>query len=131
MIYLLNYFEMRRLSVSRNNCCGEIRLKHESFELSHRQVGIILPYNLLTDIESCEGKIECKVQPGFITCLLRLKSRELFGIAYAELNLKAGTVETYNPVRLHGYVGGEVKKWFSVLNRTDHDTDVAFQCPGM
>ena len=40
MIYLLNYFEMRRFSVSRNNCGSEIRLKHESFELSHREVGM-------------------------------------------------------------------------------------------
>lgn len=53
-----------------------------------------LPYNLLTAIESREGKIEREVNPGFIMCLLRLKSCELFGIANAKLDLETGTLET-------------------------------------
>ena len=54
-------------------------------------------------------------------------SRELFGIANAELNLEAGTVQTNYPVRAHGCVGEEVKKRISVLKRTAYNTDVAFQ----
>lgn len=38
MVYLLNYFEVRIFSVSRNNCQGDMRLKHNPSELSDREV---------------------------------------------------------------------------------------------
>ena len=120
---------MRRFSASRNNCRGEVRFKHKPFELRYRKIRIILPNDLFADIEGCEGKIECEVKPGFVAGLLRLKSGELFGIAYAELDLEAGAVETDDLFRSHVGIGREVKKMPSVFNRTDDNTDVASQRP--
>ena len=47
----------------------------------------------LQALRGSEGKIERKVKPIPVRGLLRLKSCELFGIAYAELNLEADAVE--------------------------------------
>ena len=68
---------------------------------------------------------------GIAVLILLLKSCKLLGIAYAELNLKADAVETDDLFRSYVGVGGEVQERFCVFNRTDHDTDVAFQCPRM
>ncbi len=82
------------------------------------------------DIEGSEGKIERKVKPIPVPGLLRLESCELFGIAYAELNLEAGAVETDDlfqsscRCRWRKYRRGSLR-----FQPTDHDTYVAFQCP--
>ena len=68
--------------------------------------------------ERLNAKSSRSLSPG----LLRLKSCELFGIAYAELNLEADAVKIDDLFRSHVGVGGEVQERLSVFNRTDHDT---------
>lgn len=65
---------MRRFSISRNNCRGEIRLKHHPLKLSHREIGIILPYDLLADIKGREGKIEREIETFSVAGLPGLKT---------------------------------------------------------
>lgn len=120
---------MRRFSVSRNNCRGEIRLEHEPFELRHRQVGVFLPYDLLTDIECGKGKIEREVEPLPVAGLLGLKAGELLGIAYAELDLESCAVKSDDPFRFHPDIGGEVYEGFPSLDRADDYAYIAFQRP--
>ena len=68
-------------------------------------------------------------QAGLCRGSVATKPGKLFGIAYTELDLEAGAVETDDLFRPHVGVGIEVKKMLSVFSRTDDNTDVAFQRP--